>query len=764
MTAGRHEETRGQPVARLLPATQLMPREIYGQAVAYAGAAERSQRMGPDLSVYWRVLVRRKWLIIGVLAVITALGLMRTLMQTPLYTATVRLQIDRQAAQIVEGGNIAPAETGPDHEFQRTQFELLKSRSLAERVAAAQKLGEDADFLKPRDWSAVARVLKAWALTESMKDQEVGPVERQRIATGILLLHRDVRPVSGSRLIDVSYSDPRPERAQSIANAFAAAFIADGVDKRIQANSHAKAFLEGQIAELKLRLEDSEKALLEFAQKEQIVSVAEKTSIAENNLAGANDALGTLVSDRIRNEQLWRQVQDANAINMPQLLSNSAISDLRSKRSALATEYQDKLETFKPGYPAMIQIDNRIKEIDRQLAAEVRTIKDAFKAAYDSSALQEAAMREQVGTLRAEVLDYQKRSIQHTILKREVDTSRTLHNGLLQRYKEIDIASGARTNNIYVVDRAERPVSRSHPDLYRALAVYLALGLGAGIIAAAFADRRDTAIRSIDELEWLSGLLTLGLIPKAGRGTSIEAALNDPQSDVSEAYRSLCTSLQLAGDNGLPETLLLTSAGPSEGKSISALAIARHFASAGRNVLLIDADLRNPGLHVRLRLTNAIGLSDYLTGARTPPETFQRSGIANLTFMASGPLPGNAADLLASDRLAELLSTGQEIFDLIVVDGPPVMGLADATLLSHAMAATLLVVAMGQTHGDHLSGALRRLQLAQGRVVGSILTKVDVASSGYGYAYAPGDARQGLDRGFWDRDPHSEAIVRHVSR
>ncbi len=753
MTAGSEGGAARSSVARLVPAAQPVIREPYGSAIDYPGVSQPPHRSGPDLGVYWRMLVRRRWLVIGVTVTCMALWTMQALMQTPLYTSTVRLQIDRQGAQILEGGNIAPVESGPDHEFQRTQFELLKSRSLAERVAAAEKLGEDVEFLKPRNWSAVANALRSLFAVDDGAAADRGAADRQRRATALVLAHRRVRPVSGSRLTDVSFSDPSPDRAQRIANAYADAFIADGLDKRIQANAYAKTFLEDQLAELKLRLEESEKALLAFAQKERIVSVAEKTSIAEDNLASANAALGTLVSERIRNEKLWRQVQDADAINLPQLLSNAAISDLRSRRSALVAEYEEKLETFKPAYPAMVQIDNRIKEIDRQLAAEVRTIKESFKAAYESSAQQEAAMREQIGRLGADVLDYQKRSIQYTILKREVDTTRALHNGLLQRYKEIDIAGSAGANNIYVVDRAERPASPSHPSLPSALVISMAVGLFGGILAAVLSERRDITVRSVEDLERLSGTTVLGLIPRAKRGKSIEAELNDTQSGVSEAYRSLCTSLQLAAADGLPETILLTSAGPSEGKSISALAIARHFASAGRKVLLIDADLRNPGLHIRLRLANDVGLTDYLTGARTPPETFQRAGIGNLTFMAAGPLPGNAADLLAGDRLVALLSGGREVFDLVVVDGPPVMGLADATLLSHAMAATLLVVGMGQARGDHLAGALRRLRLANANLIGSVLTKVDSESADYGYAYSSADVRYGTDRGFWERDP-----------
>ena len=187
-------------------------------------------------------------------------------------------------------------------------------------------------------------------------------------------------PVPGSRLVDVSYTDPDPGRAQRIANALADAFIAANLDKRFEANTYAKTFLNDQVQQLKLRLEASEKELLEFAQKEQIVAVTEKSSIAENNLASANAALGNLVSERIKNEQLWKQVASTDATNLPQFLTNKVIEGLRDQKKALTTEYQEKLETFKPGYPAMVQINNKIKEIDRQLAQEVKAIKESLKA------------------------------------------------------------------------------------------------------------------------------------------------------------------------------------------------------------------------------------------------------------------------------------------------------------------------------------------------------------------------------------------------
>jgi capsular exopolysaccharide synthesis family protein len=688
---------------------------------------------------FWRVLTRRKWLIASIAVACMLLGTLATLMSTPLYTATVRLQIDRNVAKIVDSGNVIPVE-GSDAEFQRTQHELLRSRAMAERVASALNLGDDADFLKPRGFSVWGAVRGLLALGTPAPQGQSAPDKAAlaRAAAGVVMGNRSVRALAGSRLVDITYSDPNPARAQRIATAFAEAFIAANLDKRFEATSGAKTFLEDKIKQAKLRLEASEGTLLDFAQKEQIVVVNEKSSIAESNLASANTTLGTLVSERIKNEQLWKQVETTKVINLPQLLSNSVIDGLRARRNSLVAEYQEKLETFKPGYPAMVQIDNKIKEIDRQLAAEVKTIRAALKAAYESSLGQEAEMKKRIQALREDALDLQKRSIQYNILKREVDTNRTLYDSLLQRSKEVDVASGAGANNIFVVDRAEVPGAPSSPRLTRSLLLSLLFGFGAGVVAAYVLERLDDTITSPVEIERITGLPTLGVIPKVAGPNPVETEFVDPRSDISEAYRSLCASLQFSTENGLPRTLFVTSGGPSEGKSLTSLAVARHFAIMGHRVLLVDADLRNPSLHTKLGRGNSIGLGDYLAGRCAPPETFQATSLPNLAFMSSGAVTANAADLLASSRLFSLLSTGLEVFNLIVIDGPPVVGLADAPLLSSAASASIMVVGAGQVRSAMVRTALGRLRYARGNVIGTVLTKYDAKRAGYGYGYGYG--------------------------
>ena len=719
-----------QPAAQAVSAV----RDPYRPMGGYGAGDISEETFGTTLLGYWRTIVKRRWLILSCVTVAVALGGLRTLMTTPLYTATIRLQIDQSAAKVVESGNISPTEQG-DSEFLRTQYELLQSRSIAERAVISLRLVDDADFLQPRSFSLMGMIRGLFVAGASKApDQE----SRERAMVQTVLASRSIRPLPGSRLADVSYSDPSPVRAQRIVTALADGYITSNIDKRFEANSYAKTFLEDQTKQLKIRLEESEKSLLDFAQREQIVAVTEKSSSAESNLAAANAALGVLVSERIKNEQLWRQVEKANSINLPQLLTNTVIDGLRGRKNTLTTDYQEKLETFKPDYPGMVQIKNKIGEIDRQLANEVKTIKESYKAAYESALKQETEMKQRIDELKGVALDLQQRSIQYNILKREVDTNRGLYEGLLQRYKQVDIAGGSGANNVFVIDKAEIPQSPSSPILSQALLLFLGLGLGSGLGLAFLIELLDDTIRSVEQLERVGGLVTLGVIPKLSDGRAIESELEDGRSVTSESYRSLCTALQFSTETGLPKSIVVTSTIASEGKSSTAIAIARHFAGLGLKVLLIDADLRKPTLHQKLKLENGVGLSNALTGACQVNDAVIWSTVPNLAIMTSGPLPPNSAELLGGARATSLLTLCCEMFNLVVVDSAPVLGLADAPLLSSIVGGTVFVIGAGQTKVRGLRDALRRLQMARGQILGVVLTWYDAKAAGHAYGYGYG--------------------------
>jgi succinoglycan biosynthesis transport protein ExoP len=344
-------------------------------------------------------------------------------------------------------------------------------------------------------------------------------------------------------------------------------------------------------------------------------------------------------------------------------------------------------------------------------------------------------MRTHIDDLRAQVIELQKKSVRYGILQREVETNRNLYNNLLQRLKEVDVASGVGTNNIFIVERALAPESPSHPRVLFILAGSLVLGLAIGFGGANLIELLDDRIRTPDEAEKASGMPILGLIPKSPFDDGLLVELANPRSGVGEAYRSLATSLQFSSETGLPRTIVVTSAEAQEGKSSTSVALARHFAVTGKRVLIIDADLRRPSLHIKLGQNNAVGLTNCLTGMTTLPEVVQPTEIPNLWFMASGPLPPNAADILAGTHVFSLISLGLETYDLIIFDSPPMLGLADAQLLGAAASATVVVVGAGDARRSILRGALRRLQMARAQTIGLVLTKFNASTSGYGYGY-----------------------------
>jgi len=693
---------------------------------------------------FFRVLRRFKWVVLGILVAVMTIGAAATLLSTRLYTASVRLEIESSAAKIVQKGEVAPVESR-DFEFLRTQYELLQSRNIAERTVAALKLADDPELSKPARETAFTRLMKIFWPAPPGKPVDRAGIERG--IAGMILANRVVKPVPGSRLLDLAYTDPNPARAAAITMGLANEFIGSIRDKRFEATAYAKTFLEDQLQQLRAKLQDSENALIDYSEKEQIVGTAtDKTSIAEANLAAANTTLDQIVTERIRNEQQYRQIENATVPDLPQFLNNKLIEDLRDRRNALVVENQEKDQLLRPDYPTMVQLNNKIKETDKQIADQIRVIKASLKGAYEASLKQEEDVKKRVDELRTEVIELQKRSIRFNILKREADSNRTIYEDLLQRFKEVDVAGGIAASNVFIVDRAETPTSPSSPNLSRNMLVSMLLGLITGLAGAFLLERLDNTVSKIDEFERVSGLPTLGVIPLIPAGSTLQEEMTNASSELWEAYRTLCTSLQFVTDRGLPKSLFFTSANVGEGKSTSSLAVARYFGNLGLKVLLIDCDLRRPSLHKKLGLSNEKGLTNYLTGACLAAEVSQNAPFANLTFLASGPLPPNASELLASPKFGVLISMATSDFDLVVVDGPPIMGLADAQLLSKATQATIFAARAGYTAKHSIRAALKRLHAARCYVIGGMLTryqaKNEAQSYEYGYAYSA-DAEAG---------------------
>ena len=706
-----------------------------------------------DLLAYWRMLVKRRWLIIAVVIVVAGIALIRTLLTPPTFRATVIMQIDPDNVQVMQVQGITPMQGGYDPDFKQTQFELLQSRSLAERVAEDLQLADSNIFeqLQPPSWTE--RLGELLNPNSRVKEAPLAPktvektgdaneqsaagdaVRKLRQATGLVQGGVSVIPIQDSRLFRVNYDSMLPAFSARVANALADGFIASSLDRQFGASSYAKKYLEDQLAQLKSRLEESERSLVSFAQKENIVPNADGSSLVGQNLITLNSSLAAAQDQRIRAEARWTQASKVSGAALPaDMLAGSIVRTLQEQLAQLQGQYQQNLQKFKPEYPEMLSLKGQIDESANQIAKELKNIRSSVKAEYDAALGQEKILESQLDELRTQTLEADRGSIQYNILKRDVDTNRQLYNALLQRYKEVGMAGGVKSSNISIVDRAEVPMGRFAPSLSRSVLFGLLLGGILGVMIALLLEYIDDSLKSPQDIEQHLKLPVLGIIPKLAKQTLVDA-LADPRSAFSESYRSVRTALQFSTEEGVPKILLITSPSASEGKSTSALTLAHNFAHLGKRVLLIEGDLRNPSLHRLMGRVSDVGLSSLLSGAKTFAEAVTKTDSENFDVILAGPLPPSPTELLAGSRLVSLLMFATQKYDQIIIDGPPVLGIADAPILANIAGGTLLIVRSGSSRVSSAQAAIKRLRATRARLIGALLTQYDSKAAGYGYEY-----------------------------
>jgi len=701
---------------------------------------QRTDESTFDLAAYWRLALKYRFLIIGCFLGALVIGATLTLLMTPIYTAQATLQIDREAARIIESEDVAPRENMMQgEEFFQTQYGLIRSRSLAERVI--ESLG-----LASSDGTLEAMGVEA---PEAGGTASAQAALRRAAALKAIQENLTVSPVRGSRLVAVGYDNPNPVVAARIANGFAENFIQANLDRKFESSSYARQFLEERIAQTKERLESAERQLVAYAANQQIINVGEPSegaasggateSLTSSNLVALNAALARTRAERVAAEERWRSASNAALMTLPDVLQNPTVQRLTEQRALLDAEYQQKLSIYQPDYPEMVQLKARIDEADGQIQTIAGNIRTSIRSQYEIAASQERSLQAQVNRLTGDVLDLRDRSIQYNILQRELDTTRTLYEALLQRYKEVGVTGGVTANNISIVDLATPPLKPSKPNLLLNMVLAALLGLGLGVLAALVLEALDETLATPDDVEKKLGVPVLGVTPFLEKGETPLGALADIRSGFSEAYYSLRTALQFSTPDGAPSSLLVTSARPAEGKSTTAYAIALNLARVGKRVLLVDGDLRNPSMHRVVGVENERGMSNLLSGSADLAGVVRPTSQENLFFIPCGPLPPNPAELWGGDRLRQFLAETRNNFDHVVIDGPPVLGFADSPMLAAAVNGVLFALESRGTRRGQARGALKRLQVGRAHLLGAVLTKFSTKSAAYnygGYDYA----------------------------
>jgi len=684
-----------------------------------------------DFPTLIRILHHWRWLVLGAVAAGLLGGILISLITTPIYRAWVTLEANPPSFSVSdEQSRERDATNSNTFDFVATQVGLLSSKSVAQRTAQELNLVNN----------------------PAVVPQNVDASQRLRIATGVVGGGLHVIPPQEGQLIRFSYDSTSPQMAATVANGVADSFINTALQRRYEASAYARNFLERQIAKTRTDLEHSERSLVAYAQAEGIINTGsgadgkspsgDTNSLQGESLVSLNKALADATARRVAAEGAYRQSMATG----PTSEVTASTQALRQQRATLEAEYQQKRTFMKPEHPEMLSLRSQIDELDKQIAQESAQMSsgrnNTLLADYRAAVEAEHALQSRVSGLKGDVLNLRGRSIQYNILQREVDTNRSLYDALLQRYKEIGVAGGVGMAPVSIVDRADPPTFPSKPNLMLNLLFGLGGGLLAGVAGAVGLEFLTDTIKTREDVRKKLGIPCLGAVPKTAARDAFVEDLKNPTSAVSEAYSAIVAALRFSTEAGMPKVLLLTSTQSAEGKSSSALALAQNFARREKSVLLIDGDLRKPAFKGG---TDNVGLSKLLTTEEPVRAHVLETQHPNLSLLPSGPVPPNPADLLATGRIRKIIAEAEEQFDLIILDGPPTLGLADAPLLAAAAGNVLFVVESGSTRTRAGIEALNRLEATGAHVLGAALTKAS-ANEGYGYGrygygYAYGQRR-----------------------
>jgi capsular exopolysaccharide synthesis family protein len=774
-------------------------------AVASAGAlggavidAELSEASPRNLRAYLRLVYKYRWVAITCLGLMLGLAVLLTVLTTRLYTATARLQLARQSPiQLQLQQNVLRVEE-PDRNvngtssFIATQVAVLRSRDLGERVIRAHRLAEDAAFLdpgadrrglfdvgrrvmsglRPRGWDAAPRPDR---LGERGRSTDVDPLLIARYMRWLT-----VRDVRGSDLVEVSFTTPSPTLSAFLAAAHTQAYIEANEEARRANDVTAKDFLGEQLLESRKRLEESEAALRRLAAAHPSVAVNAEERTAARRIGEVSSLLtraeGIRLGFESRYEFLTREGSDALAYFLAEpgvQKLHLALLDLRAQRAALG-------QRLGPNHPQMLELGRHERELERQLGAEVGRATAGVRARHEAARLREDALREKLARLQDAAIEQNELAARYDLLKNDVETAHALHDSLLKQQVETAVNSQLVASTVRVIERPEVPRHPSRPSVPLNLVFGGFLGLVVAGAAVFLCDHFDNSVKSSEEVEGFLQLPTLATIPNftlarrasvraaAGRpaspapGAGVPAAdavrpdvvvLSEPRSPAAEAYRSLRTAILFSTAGAPPKVIVFTSAGASEGKTVSSINLATSLAEAGARVLLLDVDLRRPSCHRTLGVPNERGLSSFLAGQAELESLVRVLDAHHISFVPAGPPPPNPAELVGSERMRGALADLRESYDFVILDSPPVLPVTDAVVLGREADGTVLVVKGHDTPRELVRRARDQLLLANVHLLGAVVNNVDFrwGDSYYFYSryyggYGPPEAADAEER------------------
>lgn len=696
------------------------------------------------------ILWRQRVVLVAVVGLALLAGLVYSMLQTPLYQASATVRVTNQAGQIVEGQDVNSPYIAPNmiSTYMETLTQVIESRAMALRVVDSLDLQDSEVLLGKMATDPAPAGTSAKAHAE----------QRRQAAAGMLQSAITTEVPVDSQIIAISYSSPDRQLAAKIANAYVDNFLKDDLNQSIEANAYARDFLEEQIVDVRARLQTAEMQAIRYARANGIIAQplasgggedAEATSgtaptLTASNLLDVNRTYTEARARRIKAEERWQAVAAIPAAQLPEVQQSSTVQTLRTQIAQRTSRLAELRQRYRDDYPEVRELTSEIEALNRQIGSIGTELKNSIRNEFLIAQRQESGLSDELGQVSSASLDEQDRRVQYNIIDREVSALRAQLAALMERYNQISAAANLRSSNVTLLDQAVTPGAPYSPNLLKNLMVALVLGLGIAGVIVVLRETLDDRLRSIDDIEQKLGLPALGQTPYVADHVAEE--IEDKFSPIGEAYSSIRASIDYSLAAKRHKVLLFTSSQPSEGKTTSATAVARQFASLGRKVLLVDMDLRRPSVHQRFAVAlPKTGVVDVLYGRLPLESALLAKAQQNLDVLPVGPIPPNPVEILSSGLVPEFLQRVSETYDLIIIDSSPVMGIADAPLLSRFADAVILMVEANRTHAREARAAVRRLLGVRANVTGVIVSKYRALETGqqfdYQYRYYTYDAK-----------------------
>lgn len=699
----------------------------------------------PHLLDYLIILRKHQWLIATFLLTVVTVVTIASFKMKPIYQAAARVEVDKESQNTLPFQGVNYDEYIDMDNYVETQVKILQSETLALQTINGLNLGQYPEFGASPGLLALPHPGAALARPAIL---------------GAFLGRLTVRRVPNSRLVEVQFESGDPELAARVANGHVQNYIEQNFRSKYDATTQASGFLSQELEELRIKVEKSEDARVTYERQNQIWLIDEKQNITTQTLGDLNKAVTEAQTALASSEALYRMAASGNVDLLPEVRNSPVIQELTKRKSDLDDSYTAALDQYGPNFPKVLRIAEQKKEVDEELSRAQKIMVGSIEEDYNTARQHLGLLQDALDRQKAESNELAEKLVQYHILEHDAESNKQLYDSLLQKLKEAGITAGLRSSNIRVVDPALVPTAPAGPQRTRNILLSFLVGLVGGIGLALFREYLDNTVKSPDDIESLAGLPSLAVVPSLPgsdghhghwprlshktapqnvSGPRVETLSHtQPKSQISEAFRALRTSLLLSQAEHPPQVILVTSALPREGKTTSAVNLAVTLAQLGDRTLLMDSDMRKPGIRRALSLPigKDNGLSSYLAGVADLDEiVYPHPIISNLATMTTGPVPPSPADLLSSHRMRDAISELRRRFKFIVIDSPPIMAATDAVIVSSLTDGVLLVVRSGKTPKEAFTRTRDLLGAVKSRILGVVLNAVDSSAPDYYYSY-----------------------------